>query len=822
MRTQINLTYQLSPDATISFEEDVADQTGVSNVQEVGSESAAGYTGFHLAEQREQYSAVLNGSYRLYDETGYRGYISSILSDAKGVFTKALTIPFYVTFERIYPTFCIVFDRACGQYATRFRLTNETTGEYIEVDNNQSAAAIIKTKYTFWGDKKEARLTLSIYAWSSAYSNARVTSIAVNYSCTYTGKDLIKYVGSENSFPADLTPYPGLCEQYVELEVYDRDNALRFISEYQDASIDVYLIDDTTGEIEDLGGYAVTDTQDDTASAVVKIYCKDVSCTFDRINVPALSVEDRSADDLFALAFSRAGNVAWKYSSDFVASNCKNTITPNSWTYSSDLKTFLNKVCVMSGTRVYYYKRTFIVTDAINTPYSAERLTLSPREYLSTAKLALPDNCRVDTVLVQPLSNQLAEEASVLHTEEITDIFVRANKYSLPVSSSMQSTHWRCLHNDTRIGFSKHNFAKSRMECIMAEGSCTITLDRVPKDLPTVRIGLQGTTKSIPRGTATYDAYPTKSDLSSETFSLSNWIDTQGTSSEDKLSWSYDDARVSMNPWIRNIVAPDLNAPPTDADIITTWTNPSLLARTYANLVGWYGSASFGAGSELFDMLPVNPSGTNLIEAYACAIRMQNLSLVTSSTIEKIGENTFRVSWKAPVRVSYAAASRTRGPLGGWYDLDNFAFVDYVTKVSVELIGHELSTDTVDIGYSNDVNGDMTSTALKNVYPVSLEKCELFTTETKRFDTLVTVDRARTWLQFYDHLVHTFVCTVPAEWAIKHKISVGTHNFRVVQPNGNFVQDYLARNTVFALVNIEKRLEKSSYVYELKLIERTV
>ena len=820
MRIQTNLTYQLSPDATISFEENVADQTGVSNAQEVSSESAVGYMGFHLAEQHEQYSTILNGSYRLYDETGYPGYISSILSDTEGVFAKALTIPFRVTFERIYPTFCIVFDRACGQYATHFKLTNEDTGEYIEVNNNQSVAAIVKTKYTFWGSKKEARLILSIYAWSSAYTNARVTSIALNYNCTYTGKDLIRCVSSENSFPADLTPYPGLCEQYVDLEVYDRDNALRFISEYQTASIDVYIVDDTTGDIEDLGGYAVTDIQVDTTSATAKIYCKDISCTFDKINMPALSVENRSADDLFTLAFSRAGNVAWKYFSNFVASNCKNMITPNSWTYSSDLKTFLHKVCVMSGTRVYYYKRTFIVTDAINTPYSTELLTLSPREYLSTAKLALPDNCRVDTVLMQPLSNQLAEEASVLHTEEITDVFVEATKYSLPVSSSMQSTHWRYLHNDTQVAFSKHNFAKSRMECIMAEGSCVITLDRVPKDLPTVRIRLQGTTKSIPRGTATYDAYPTKTDLSSKTFLLSNWLDTQSTSSDAKLSWSYDGDRVSMNPWIRNVVAPDLNAPPTDADIVTTWADPSLIARNSATLAGWYGSASFGAGSELFDMLPTNPSGTSMVEAYACAIRMQNLSLVSSSTIEKISENTFRVTWKAPVRVSYAAASRTRGPLGGWYDLDNFAFVDYVTKVSVELIGQELSTDTIDIGYSKDANGNMTSTALKNVYPVSLEKCELFTTETKQLDKLATVERARVWLQFYDHLVHTFVCTVPAEWAIKHKISVGTHNFYVVQPNGNLVQDYLALTATFALVNIEKRLEKSSYVYELKLIER--
>ena len=807
MRKQINIKYTLSPGAFLSLEDTASSLANVSNMEKLSVENATGYRGFHLSAARGEYAAILDGTYGAYSDEGYAGYVSSILAGNDGTFEQPLALTFSVTFDATLPTICITFDRACRQYATRFELFNESTGKSIVVAENKYVTALVKTTQDFWDGTTTGKLTLLIHAWSKAHSNGRVTVLSLNYDGVYTGKDVLKCTCSENLLDANTTPQPGMCEQYADVEIYDRDNVLHTIKELEDADVDIYDVTDA-GELIDQGGYKITDPQIDDMSASVKFSCKDVSSTFDRVNIPALSIADRSAHDLFTLAFSYAGNIPWRYYSKYYEGVCKDTITPDCWAYASNLQEFLHKICTLSDMRVYYHKRTFVVVGAVNLPYNAERMTLTPRVYKPQAKLSLSSDCRIDTVYMQPIDNTLDDEDTVLHTEKVAEVYVNNSKVSLPLSDTTPSTHWRYLHNNSNVSLVSYEYAKSRMECVMASGSVTVKLDRAFKGTPTARINLQGTTNASERGALTYDATPTSANLGSSGYNLTNWIKQKTTTKADTLTWEYGNETVSLNPWVRNVVT-DLST--TDADVLTDWAKEISL-RSCAVLNGWYGETSFSKDAPYFVMKP--PSSY-------LSIRMQNLSLSKVCTVTKVNDYTFNVSWTAPVRVTYFAASRSRGAFGGGQDLDNWAFVDNITQVSIELVGKELSDESIELSYSYDDADDLTSTALKNKYPVSIEKCELFTRHSKLGSHDLAREKAALRLDYYDHPVQVFTCSVSALWAIKNKITVG-NSFQILHLNGEPVKNYRGSVSTFILTNIEKRFSSSADEYDLKLLERVL
>lgn len=821
MRNQVNITYLSSPDAYVYFDEEdnTQDINNVANLSSMSTEGALGYRGLHLSKTEKENSALLNGSYKLYGDAGYAGYSSSQLSNASSVFAPAVVLTFQVTFEKNFPTLFITFDKACNQYATHFTLQHADTGATIEVQNSHTVA-VVKTTSTFWGGHKAGSIRLNILGWSTPYTCAKVSAISTNYYGVYTGKDLIRVVNSENAFNAQLTPHPGICEQYADIEVYDRDYVLHELVKDANASADICVFDDQNNMIGSPETYVIVDIRESDLDSVVTIACKDVSCTFEKINVPALPVADRSADELFSHAFSFAPNVSWRYYNDYYRVQCGNAITPNSWTYACNLKELLNKICIMSGTRVYYYRGSFVVLSANNLPYEAGNVSLPPNVYMQGAKLTTANECRIDTVNVQPINNALSAEDVVLYSKQINTVTLNNTEYNLPVGTNVRSTHHRSVHNYSRSGFVTYNYAKARIECLMVSGSFVFNLSKAPQKTPSARVSLQGATKTVERGASTYNAYPTVEEFNSDSFNLAAWINDHKSSTSNTLTWSYENERFSINPWIINYVAADLSAPPTAGDILTTWADPGANTRTSAQVNGWTDTSNFGEGSAYITMLPTNPSGSSIPEALMSAIRLRDLSLPITCKVERLSDTSFEVYWKVPIRIAYAAASRTRGLLGAAHDLDNYAILDNIDTISIDIIGKDLSDDVVNISYSKNDEEELVVDEPKNVYPFALEKSELLTVQSTRNGWPLTQELASTWLNFYDHPVQIFKCSVSARWAIEKQLTVGMQ-FRITKPDGKIVKDFRNLNSSFSLVNIEKRFENAKYTYDLQLIERT-
>lgn len=364
-------------------------------------------------------------------------------------------------------------------------------------------------------------------------------------------------------------------------------------------------------------------------------------------------------------------------------------------------------------------------------------LTLTPRIYSRDLKWSLLPSNKIDTVVTNPLINSIPAEDQSFYSADFTECTVGGNTKTLPLSNSEAVTHWRYMGNTrwTGIGsgFSAQNLAKARMECVWASGKRTITVDQAVTGIPTVELRLVGTSSVVERGGSAFGNYPSLDSLSTESFSLADWIESNKTTTNSTLSGIYENLTVSMNPWIRKVVPAvivgdnysDLRIPTTANDILTNWydTNTN---RGSATADKWVEGNSFGNDVEPFSMFPVGATGGDLLELYATCIRMRNLTLNMRCDITKISDYVFEVSWEAPVRLAYAAAARSIGPLGGNYDVDNYAFVDNITNVMIDLKGRPYDTSTVDVKYGLDSYGYLT-TATDDLHPLRIEKSEALT-----------------------------------------------------------------------------------------------
>lgn len=364
-------------------------------------------------------------------------------------------------------------------------------------------------------------------------------------------------------------------------------------------------------------------------------------------------------------------------------------------------------------------------------------ITLTPRIYDKDIKWSLLPSNKVDTVVMNPLVNSIPAEDKTLYSADFTECTVSGQSRTLPIPDTVNATHWRYMSNTrwTGIGsgFSDTNLAKARMECVWATGKSVVTVDQAITGTPTVELQLVGTSSVVERGGSTFENYPSIEELSTKSFSSASWIESNKTTTNNTLSGIYENLVVSMNPWIRRVVPAviegdsltSMRIPTTDNDVITNWFD-STANRNSATADKWSETNSFGNDVAMFDMFPANATGSDLLEVYATCIRMRNLTLNMSCSIKKLSDYTFEVSWEAPVRLSYIAAARSLGPLGGKYDIDNFAFVDKITNVVVNLKGRPYDSSTVDIKYGMDAESNLTTFA-PELHPLRIEKSEALT-----------------------------------------------------------------------------------------------
>lgn len=355
-------------------------------------------------------------------------------------------------------------------------------------------------------------------------------------------------------------------------------------------------------------------------------------------------------------------------------------------------------------------------------------LTLTPNIYKKNMQLSLLSKNKIDTVNIHPISNATVEN-KVFHTEEINVVTIGNTQHELPISDSVQPTHLHTSSNTTwgSLVVGTEDFAKARVDCVMVSGKTRCVSETVIQGEPQVTVRLVGQSKKVARGGSTFESYPGISTLNNIGWSLSSWIENNKTETTESLTVDYTGKTIPLNPWVRNFVEYSLDTKPSANDVITDWMSSGASGR----ITLWWQNWSEGGNIDLSAYPSIrmqSPSTVSMsVEKSAgTTLSLHNVQLNMSVTIARIDDYTYDVTWTVPVRIAYAAASRTFGIFGGEEDADNYAFVDKITKIVLELSGTPYSTDTLDLSYGLDSHGTLTS-IISNNYPIDIDAEEALT-----------------------------------------------------------------------------------------------
>ena len=450
-------------------------------------------------------------------------------------------------------------------------------------------------------------------------------------------------------------------------------------------------------------------------------------------------------------------------------------------------------------------------------------ILLTPRIYNKDFQWNIASKNIVDSVTFTPVIGDINDDTENIHTESFTTVQIQGtnSNVNLPIASNTTPTYWRYMTNTHLATFVQVDYAKARIECVMATGSKRITLNTALPEMPNASIRLSGNSYVITRGDSTFDDYPSLDNIRDKSFNLTSWIKSNYDMQNASLLWDYSKNTFSMNPWVRNFVP--LTEVTTPDDIITTWGYyspyyPGLLSHSFPDKYSWTDQPSFGDIDNLSTVAvnPIQPMYDELpgisFEGFPAdnAIIMYDLRVPITCNVRKIDDYTFDIDWVAPVRLSYMAASRTRSSAGANSDLDNYAFVDEMTQVDVVLSGRQFNTDTYDVTYAKNA---ISENILKVSETPFLTSRTYFGTDTNKWDKTL----ANRLLNKYAKGKYIIKCKVPTTWLLQQNISIGS-TIDIILQDGN----YIARGNnicMFKVHNIEFNYQPEEFKSTLTLME---
>lgn len=355
---------------------------------------------------------------------------------------------------------------------------------------------------------------------------------------------------------------------------------------------------------------------------------------------------------------------------------------------------------------------------------------IKPNIYMSGMQWSCRSSNKIDTVQMQPISNTVPSELVGIASQKITAGKIGNSSAIVTfadVSDEQASTYRHSVCNTVNALFGvQHECAKGLVTCIMASGSIDITTDEAISGIPVATLKFNGNTLATERGKKGYGYFPSRSDLESSNFNLHSWIiNTLGQDNikTKTLSWRYGGNACAFNPWVYRFVQSSGNESFTTADdVATTWYTSKSGTKPF---VGWW------KDEQNVSQIDATPSEMQPVGSYqpTDALRVRNISVPISVSVSKRDDFTFTVHWQIPIRFSYVAASRYYTLIGGYHDIDNYAFTDMITDVEISLSGRPLSDDPVDIAYSLDGDNNLTP-ILRNESPLKIPKVECFTAST--------------------------------------------------------------------------------------------
>lgn len=370
MRTQILLNFNDIPKLNTQFQDDAPtwQMSNVSNPNALNTNMLAGFKGFQLSKNYEEYASTLDGSYKLYSSEGYPGYVSYHATDSEG-WTRGIVLSIYLQDppEVVNSAYLSInFDSVAGEYAKSFSMWLEGRDDsVVNITTPESQAVyrhLIPLKI-FSITSTPCTLRFTVEQWSKPYTSVKITRLSTDIKLLYTGKDLVSFECSENILNSQLRVEPGVCEQYVDCRVCDYDGIIRRLAETSGVldskcAITVQGID--AGQTRQLGSYEVTKWNVDSEGDTVGCEGTDRSARFDDLVLLASDLRDRTLHTMLGDIFNSLGE-AWQYADTNTENIAKNISTPYFSFDASTLRERLDKLCSLGFLRIYWADNTFYV-----------------------------------------------------------------------------------------------------------------------------------------------------------------------------------------------------------------------------------------------------------------------------------------------------------------------------------------------------------------------------------------------------------------------------------------------------------------------------
>ena len=367
MRTQVSIQFDFNLNTQLlqPTQGGYSEQANVSHIEKIFENTTyKGFKGFHFAGTPGEWPADASGAYHYYPDEGYQGYISQALSNSSGSFIPPISISFQLLGSAPNEVF-IQFDAVCNEFAKDMVVTNSLNSNTMFVSNNSYICRIKLSDMQMPETDSEYTITINIQTWNKPFKSAKITKLSLNFLAVYDGTNLIKYDCSENLFDSNMQIKAGICEQYADIEVYDRSGILHEFAQEEilgnEQNVTITAIDDDTNEQWVLGTYLVTDWDVPSTSSRINITSKDNTMTLDRLYVQMLPIKTRTVDELLQLCFAQLKNTSWRYIDEDTAGYCRTIVTPNSWCYTDTLLNTLIKVCLLGMLRIYWYIDSYVV-----------------------------------------------------------------------------------------------------------------------------------------------------------------------------------------------------------------------------------------------------------------------------------------------------------------------------------------------------------------------------------------------------------------------------------------------------------------------------
>lgn len=319
------------------------------------------FKGFFLMSSADNKPvATLDGSFKCFGANGYDG--------AVGKSNVAYFAEYRIRFGSTPSAGCtLVLDPTGAPQVNKVSVVSFNTSgtivsnKTVEVDPTYPLIVLMPEMFT------TTYVAIRLYTVTSNLNNyVKILYVFPNITMIYRGTDLIKYECSENMLDAQLTFTPGICEQYINATVYDRNNVLQQLAAQEKLttglSINVYAVDDDFRER--IGQYYSEDWDIQNCESDVGITGGDGFKYLSNFDYRVASVKERSVAKMLSDAFSYAG-VQWKYQNSDTQLHCQHIQTPNCWYPDTDIISLLEDICKVAMLRIYYYNGVFIVGRAI-------------------------------------------------------------------------------------------------------------------------------------------------------------------------------------------------------------------------------------------------------------------------------------------------------------------------------------------------------------------------------------------------------------------------------------------------------------------------